>query len=264
MSFIVANSYANPISELSQISKSIAQGDLSLTPVSSTKKDEIGELQNSFVTMIDFLKPSIESIATVAKGLASSAQQLASSSEEVNASSEEMSSVSQQISTGAKKQTEYLDKSMKQMQNIQNQFSEKIASIKIASDLIEFISSQVNMLSLNASIEAARAGEYGRGFAVVADNIRRLADEAKNSVGKVDGIISDLTLTITDGMNALSSSVVSITSVAEETASSAEEASAATEEQADVMEELSASAQELAKISNDLEDIVIQFNLEES
>ena len=189
---------------------------------------------------------------------------MASSSEEVNASSEEMSSVSQQISTEVQKQTEYLDRSMKQMQNIQNQFSEKITSIKIASDLIESISSQVNMLSLNASIEAARAGEYGRGFAVVADNIRQLADEAKSSVGKVNGIIGDLTLTITEGMNSLSSSFVNITTVAEETASSVEEASAATKEQAAVMEELSASAQELAKISSDLENIVIKFKLEES
>ncbi len=261
-SFLIANSFAKPIAKLSIVSQSIADGDLSVTVDKTKKNDEIGDLENAFGTMIEFLKPSILSISDVAKVLAASAQEMASSSEEVNASSEEMSSVSQQISKGAQQQSEYLNSSMKQMEEIQKQFSEKIGGIKIASDLIETISSQVNMLALNASIEAARAGEYGRGFAVVADNIRRLADDAKTSVDKVNRIIEDLTMTITDGMNSLSTSIVNVTSVAEETSSGAEEASAATEEQAATMEELSASAQELAKVSIDLEEIVRRFKID--
>lgn len=58
--------------------------------------------------------------------------------------------------------------------------------------VIEDISRQTNLLSLNASIEAARAGDAGRGFAVVAEEIRVLSDNTSEQLENIKNIISEL------------------------------------------------------------------------
>lgn len=77
-----------------------------------------------------------------------------------------------------------------------------VEQISILSESIVHITSQTNLLALNASIEAARAGEAGRGFTVVAEEIRKLAEQSKGVVTK----IQDFTVQVNDSVNHLADS----------------------------------------------------------
>lgn len=87
---------------------------------------------------------------------------------------------------------------------------EKVDALKASTEqindvmlMLTNIVSQTNLLSLNAAIEAARAGEAGKGFAVVADEIRKLSEQSKQSIDKVDEITSSIVHEVNDTLGVL-------------------------------------------------------------
>lgn len=84
-----------------------------------------------------------------------------------------------------------MDKSKSTME-VMGEVMSSIDKINYISDAIADITSQTNLLSLNASIEAARAGDAGRGFAVVAEEIRQLADQSRQSTDEIKAIVNEV------------------------------------------------------------------------
>lgn len=84
------------------------------------------------------------------------------------------------------------------------------AKISQIVDTISNIASQTNLLALNAAVEAARAGEHGRGFAVVAEEVRKLAEQSKESADNIVHIIREVQSQIKDAVDKMDKSAAEV------------------------------------------------------
>lgn len=102
---------------------------------------------------------------------------------------------------GKTEQTEQMTRSMVEKVD---KLKESTDSIRKILDMLNAIAKQTNILSLNATIEAARAGAAGKGFMVVADEIRKLADQSRQSIDVVGQITDTIQAEIGETVDVLS------------------------------------------------------------
>lgn len=157
-----------------------------------------------------------EQIATTINQVATGTEKQVKSVEETSATINEMSDglqhvavnshtvmlASNQANDSATNGGDYIDKSVAQMESINDivkELAEKIKSLGCRSQQIGYIvevitniAKQTNLLALNAAIEAARAGEQGRGFAVVAEEVRKLAEQSAQAANQISDLIREI------------------------------------------------------------------------
>jgi len=95
-----------PIAQMANIAKNIAEGDLSIESINVKSNDEIGDLADSFNTMIGNLHAVISNVLKACEKVAISSQQLSAISEETTSAAEEVASTINQLASGAGKQAE--------------------------------------------------------------------------------------------------------------------------------------------------------------
>lgn len=111
---------------------------------------------------------------------------------------ESMTVTAEALSTG-KKNIEQLVSQVSATEQTNSQVAAELTSLREYMDkmysiieIINNITSETSLLSLNASIEAARAGEAGRGFAVVASEISGLATQTQEATVSIEELIRNV------------------------------------------------------------------------
>lgn len=195
--------------ELTQSLGSIVGKIRNSSDTMSANSNELNDTSSQTLAANNEISKAVEDVAEGSTGMAASISkinenllEMSNETKDINASVDEIKNQTVAVQDSSK----IMNDKIKSMQDSSHKMDEGISTIskrietvnttvdKVSNivSVIEEISGETNLLSLNASIEAARAGDAGKGFAVVAQEIRVLSDNTNTELENIKQIISSL------------------------------------------------------------------------
>lgn len=175
----------------------------------SANSYELNDTSSQTLAANNEISKAVEDVAEGSTGMAASISKINENLEEMSRETKDINESVNEIrnqTTAVQDSSKIMNDKIKSMQDSSHKMDDGISAIskrietvnttvdKVSNivSVIEEISSETNLLSLNASIEAARAGDAGKGFAVVAQEIRVLSDNTNTELENIKQIISSL------------------------------------------------------------------------